>query len=243
MQRSVSYTPRTSSTSSWRTWSTPGRTALRYARVARRPASRPLSPEPMVSGRSLEPTDEDTTKSLLVHLPTCSRVPYRAMRFPFRSWQTWVSRRQSSRRASAAELGRANGASRSSRRRPLQTRTSPRDERGACARVLLTAGRTIVLVGITGCHWSESPMASARTRIILVGEMGVHAYTQGSTLVSLAGDAPSKHSGSGGHTPFPTSHLTTARPSAPPNCIRRLFCAASSRRVGRDVLAERNNRT
>ena len=76
---------------------------------------------------------------------------------------------------------------------------------------LRTVGRTIILVSINGCEWSKSPMASARMRIILVGEMGVHAYTQGSTLsstVSLANDAPSKHSGSGGHTPFLSPHRT-----------------------------------
>src|SRR5215217_7474685 len=72
IQRSVPYAPRTSSTNSWRTWSTPVRTALRCSSVARRSASRPSFPAFMVSGRSLESTDEDTVKSLLVRLPTCT---------------------------------------------------------------------------------------------------------------------------------------------------------------------------
>src|SRR5687767_12476472 len=81
IQRSVPYAPRTSSTNSWRTWSTPGRTALKYSSVAKRFASRLSFPAFMVSGRSLESTDEDTVKSLLVLLPTCTRVPYRRVRF------------------------------------------------------------------------------------------------------------------------------------------------------------------
>jgi hypothetical protein len=43
---------------------------------------------------------------------------------------------------------------------------------------LRTAGRAIFLVGITDCEWSESPMANAWARTILVGEMDVSAYTE-----------------------------------------------------------------
>src|SRR5919112_6180384 len=94
IQRSVPYTPRTSSTNSWRTWSTPGRTALRYSSVARRSASRSSLSYSLVSCWSLESADEDTVKSLLVRLPPCRRVPYRRLRPPFRSRQTRASVRQ-----------------------------------------------------------------------------------------------------------------------------------------------------
>jgi len=82
-------------------------------------------------------------------------------------------------------------------------------------------------------------MANASVRIILVSEMDVIAYAEQHSFLLLFPwlALPSKHSGSGGHTPFlsPHSILMTARPSAPPNSTQGVFFPASSRWVAYGV--------